>query len=201
MNNSIICFVLAGFFCYACSGGKQTADKPAETQADYSLLSKAEKMALTDPDKQAPPSFVVNLSGDTLPLSQFSDKLLVIDFWATWCSPCIELIPEVHELAQEYENRNVEFITVSVDGDQTFWKQFVKEKEWEQNAYWIGENEQNPLFWYVYQTYATEFDSSVIIALPKFVLLSAEGVILKKDFMPPSHPAFKKMLEQHLDPI
>ncbi len=174
---------------------------PVETSSDYSQLSKADKMALTDPDNPAPPGFLVSFQGDTLPLSHFKGKLLVVDFWATWCSPCIEVIPKVHEFAKKYKNENVVFITVSVDGDQAFWRQFVKEQQWEENAFWVGESEQNPLFWYVYQTYATESDTSVIIALPKFALISADGTILKKDFMPPHHLAFEEMLQQQLNPL
>ena len=44
------------------------------------------------------------------------DELTVIDFWATWCQPCIRSIPLLNEMAQEFESRGVNFIGVSIDG-------------------------------------------------------------------------------------
>ena len=44
------------------------------------------------------------------------DQLTVIDFWATWCQPCIRSIPLLNEMAKEFESRGVNFIGVSIDG-------------------------------------------------------------------------------------
>lgn len=44
------------------------------------------------------------------------DELTVIDFWATWCQPCVRSIPLLNEMAQEFESRGVNFIGVSIDG-------------------------------------------------------------------------------------
>ncbi len=43
-------------------------------------------------------------------------KLTVIDFWATWCQPCVRSIPYLNEMASEYTARGVNFIGVSIDG-------------------------------------------------------------------------------------
>ena len=44
------------------------------------------------------------------------NELTVIDFWATWCQPCIRSIPLLNEMAQEFESKGVSFIGVSIDG-------------------------------------------------------------------------------------
>ncbi len=44
------------------------------------------------------------------------NELTIIDFWATWCQPCIRSIPLLNEMAQEFESRGVNFIGVSIDG-------------------------------------------------------------------------------------
>lgn len=44
------------------------------------------------------------------------NKLTVVDFWATWCQPCVRVIPLLNEMAGEYADRGVSFIGVSIDG-------------------------------------------------------------------------------------
>ena len=44
------------------------------------------------------------------------NELTIIDFWATWCQPCIRAIPLLNEMAQEFESKGVNFIGVSIDG-------------------------------------------------------------------------------------
>ncbi len=48
-------------------------------------------------------------------------EIWVVDIWASWCAPCVAAIPELKELYSEYQNKNVEFISVSYD---------VKRKDW-----------------------------------------------------------------------
>lgn len=43
-------------------------------------------------------------------------RLTVIDFWATWCQPCIRSIPHLNEMAKEFADRGVNFIGIAVDG-------------------------------------------------------------------------------------
>lgn len=44
------------------------------------------------------------------------ENLTVIDFWATWCKPCLQSIPKLVEMSDEFEEQGVQFIGVSVDG-------------------------------------------------------------------------------------
>ncbi len=55
-------------------------------------------------------------------------KLTVIDFWATWCQPCIKAIPLLNEMAEEFAEEGVNFIGISVDGprNQSKIKPFVQ---------------------------------------------------------------------------
>jgi peroxiredoxin len=52
-------------------------------------------------------------------LADFKGKVIVLNFWATWCVPCKTEIPEFVELQKEYESDGVQFIGVSVDGKDT----------------------------------------------------------------------------------
>jgi thiol-disulfide isomerase/thioredoxin len=55
-----------------------------------------------------------------------SDKLLVINLWATWCKPCIEEMPALNRLKDKYKNSNdVEFLSLSLDNDSLKIKKFI----------------------------------------------------------------------------
>lgn len=48
-------------------------------------------------------------------LNQWQGKILIINFWATWCPPCLEEIPEFIALQKQYADKNVQFIGIAVD--------------------------------------------------------------------------------------
>ena len=56
---------------------------------------------------------LMDLDGNEISLSDFNGKVLILNFWATWCSPCREEIPDFVEVYNEYESKDVQFIGVS----------------------------------------------------------------------------------------
>jgi cytochrome c biogenesis protein CcmG/thiol:disulfide interchange protein DsbE len=72
------------------------------------------------------PSFSVTTdSGRTVSLSNFDGKLLVLNFWATWCPPCIEELPSLNAFAKRMESKGVVVLGVSVDKDEKAYKNFL----------------------------------------------------------------------------
>lgn len=67
------------------------------------------------------------LSGDTITLSKFKGKVVILDFWATWCPPCRAKIPALVELQEEYRERGLQILGVSIDRDKETLKDFYKE--------------------------------------------------------------------------
>jgi thiol-disulfide isomerase/thioredoxin len=66
----------------------------------------------------APPFMINDLSGTPISSANFPGKVVILSFWATWCPPCREEIPELIELATRYKDR-VQIVGISVDDNDT----------------------------------------------------------------------------------
>lgn len=76
----------------------------------------------------AAPNFTITDADRTVSLSQFRGKPLVLNFWASWCQPCIEETPSLVEL-QKLVGDKVTVLAVSEDSDDAAYKQFIREHQ------------------------------------------------------------------------
>ena len=81
------------------------------------------------PEHRPAPDFnLPQLNGQTLQLSSYRGKVVLLDFWATWCVPCRAEIPHFVELQQKYGDRGLQIIGVSMDDSpepvRDFYQQF-----------------------------------------------------------------------------
>ena len=60
-----------------------------------------------------------NLKNKTVSFSEIKgEKLTIIDFWATWCKPCVRSIPKLVKVYEKYKDQGVQFIGINVDGNR-----------------------------------------------------------------------------------
>ena len=77
--------------------------------------------------KLAPDFTLKTLEGAELTLSQMKGKVVLLDFWATWCGPCREAIPHLVQLYKSYHDKGFELMGMSMDkGDPQVVRRFVK---------------------------------------------------------------------------
>src|SRR5215831_10443739 len=65
--------------------------------------------------RQAPDFSLPDLSGQKLTLSSYRGKVVLLDFWATWCAPCREEIPRFVEMQDKYQAQGLQILGVSMD--------------------------------------------------------------------------------------
>lgn len=70
-----------------------------------------------------------DIDGNTVSLSNYQGKIVVLNFFSTWCGPCIAEIPDFVEVYNQYKNKNIQFVGVSLDSDMGALKQFISENK------------------------------------------------------------------------
>lgn len=75
----------------------------------------------------AAPDFTVQDAQTKVTLSQLRGQIVVLNFWATWCAPCVEEVPSLVEMQRRMKAKGVTVVAVSVDVDENAYRQFVKD--------------------------------------------------------------------------
>ena len=73
------------------------------------------------------PDFIVQDTDHKVELRDFRGKIVVLNFWATWCPPCVEEMPSLVQLEQRLSNKGVTVVGVSVDVDGDAYHKFLKD--------------------------------------------------------------------------
>ena len=75
----------------------------------------------------AAPDFTVKDADRQVTLSQLRGQVVVLNFWATWCPPCVEETPSLVQMQQRLKDKGVTVLAVSVDADDSAYRRFLKD--------------------------------------------------------------------------
>lgn len=92
-----------------------------QLEAGYNQFAQIEGGVL-----QAPNFALLDRYGKTVKLSDFKGKLVLIDFWASWCGPCRQESPNMVKLYKKYRSKDFTILSVSMDDDPVKWKEAIK---------------------------------------------------------------------------
>ena len=74
-------------------------------------------------------SAAVDLDGESISLADYRGKVVLLDFWAVWCGPCLGEIPRIKAVYEKYHDEGFEVIGVSLDEDAAVLREFIEEQE------------------------------------------------------------------------
>jgi thiol-disulfide isomerase/thioredoxin len=115
--------------------------------------------------RMAPPFAVKTLDGQRVSLDDFKGKVVLLDFWATWCGPCREALPHMRSIAKNFSGQPLVILSVSLDNDEQKWKDFI---------------EKNGMTWLHYRDGGFEGVISrtfAVNAIPHTFTIDADGVL------------------------
>ncbi|MDZ7806218.1 MAG: TlpA family protein disulfide reductase [Gracilimonas sp.] len=125
------------------------------------------KVALR-PGTEAPDFTAVTLDGNELRLSDLRGKYVMIDFWGTWCGPCLEALPTIKEAYEKYGGENFEIVGIANEPSLERFENFVDREDlkWPQIAEIYEENNE------IQELYSVN-------SYPSYYLLNPDGEIVE----------------------
>jgi peroxiredoxin len=138
--------------------------------------------------KPAPDFKLVGLDGKPVTLSEQRGSVVVVDFWATWCGPCVASLPHLNKVYEDHKKAGLKVFAVSVDDDQSKVKPFA---------------EENHLTIHVLlddDKHATSRDEYKAEGIPQTVVIGKDGIVKQVfvGFGPGSEEALTKTVEEAL---
>jgi len=113
--------------------------------------------------KMAPAFTVTALDGTKFTLDEMGGRVVLIDFWATWCGPCNEELPHMKKIAREFAGQPLVIISISWDNDETKWRNFINKNE----MTWVQYRDVN-------HELSKEFD---VNAIPHYFTIDSDGAL------------------------
>jgi cytochrome c biogenesis protein CcmG/thiol:disulfide interchange protein DsbE len=92
------------------------------------------------------PDFTVQDADRKVSLSDLRGKVVVLNFWATWCPPCIEEMPSLVQMQQRMKGKGVEVLAVSLDADEGAYHKFLKDHNVDLLTVRDGDGKSNNLY-------------------------------------------------------
>jgi thiol-disulfide isomerase/thioredoxin len=111
----------------------------------------------------APAFSVATIDGSNFNLDQMRGRVVLVDFWATWCGPCMEELPQIKQIAKDFVGQPLVILSISWDEDEQTWKKFVAKNQMTWPQYYDTGHKIGNLF--------------EVKALPAYFTIDSDGVV------------------------
>ncbi|MBS1550101.1 MAG: redoxin family protein [Bacteroidetes bacterium] len=152
---------------------------------NYAQFVSQELKIITNQQKGSPlPAIILeDAEGKKVDFSKFKGKMVVVDFWATWCGPCRQTKPQFEFQARKFEYANdVVFIAISVDSEKQKWKNEIKNNKSQVQQYWMG--------------WSPVMKALGINGIPRFMMVDREGKMHNATMPFPSDSNFEELINE-----
>lgn len=138
-----------------------------------------------EPGKPSPTFNYENQKGGKTSLESLKGKYVYIDVWATWCGPCRQEIPSLEKVEEQFQGKNILFVSISIDNskDREKWSNLVNKKELS-GIQLLADKEWDSKFIRDYN----------IHGIPRFILIDPNGNIVNAQAPKPSDPKLIDLL-------
>jgi thiol-disulfide isomerase/thioredoxin len=116
----------------------------------------------------APEFTAVTSEGNRVTLADLKGKVVLLDFWATWCPPCRASVPEIKELRKKYGMDRFVVLSISADNKQEDWSEYIAKHDMTWLHSWDKRNRPS-----VIQTFGVH-------AFPTYIVLDNEGIVRER---------------------
>lgn len=76
--------------------------------------------------QKAPDFSAKTLNGETIELKNFTGSAVILDFWASWCGPCLKEMPFLIEMQKKYADKDLKIIAINIDNNKKNVKKFIR---------------------------------------------------------------------------
>jgi thiol-disulfide isomerase/thioredoxin len=121
-------------------------------------------------------------------VQQKSDKILYLDLWASWCGPCIAEMKHSRALRDEYKDKNVEVLFVSLDDNTQKWMDASKKQEISEGNCFKVIDPKEASFLATYK----------VATIPRYMIIGKDGKVINADAPRPSDPKLRALFDELL---
>lgn len=156
-----------------------------DSNLEKKLIRNLSNLLYTSVGSSMPDVVFKDINGNEVSLKQFRGKYIYIDLWASWCAPCIGEVPHLIKLEHDYADKNIEFVSISLDSDKKSWLKKVEELSLEGNQWEIGNSELDQIM--------------NITGIPQFLLYDTEAKLMIYNAPRPSSSQIRTVFNQILN--